>query len=184
MTEVRMQLDSGFRRNDELEKVSMHIRCENPGDHFAIRQIHQDAFGQNVEADLVEALRREESSVISLVAEEAGEILGHVMFSRMQAPFRALGLAPLAVRPAHQRKGIGSLLIRTGLAQARADGWEGIFVLGEPVYYARFGFDPKQASGFQSLYAGSYLMAMALQDSQLPCKNGRIDYAPAFARFE
>jgi putative acetyltransferase len=161
----------------------MHTRPENPDDRPAIRQIQREAFGRDVEADLVEALRGEGSSVISLVAEAAGEILGHVMFSRMQAPFRALGLGPIAVRSLHQRKGVGGLLIRQGLAQAAAAAWEGVFVLGEPAYYTRFGFDQKQASGFQSPYAGPDFMAVALQDSKLPCTSGPIDYAPAFARF-
>ena len=162
----------------------MRTRPENPADHLAVRQLHQAAFGRDVEADLVETLRREASAVLSLVAEEEGRILGHVMFSRMQAPFRALGLAPVGVLPARQRNGIGSLLIRAGLAQARADGWEGVFVLGEPAYYVRFGFDPNMASGFESPYSGPYLMAIALRGPELPCVRGRVDCAPAFAGLE
>ena len=164
--------------------ANMRTRAEFPTDHLAIRQLHQAAFGRDVEADLVEALRHEASAVLSLVVEEEGEILGHVMFSRMQAPFRALGLAPVGVLPARQRNGIGSLLIRTGLAQARADGWQGVFVLGEPAYYRRFGFDPNKANGFESPYSGPYLMAIALQGPELPCANGRVEYAPAFAGLE
>ena len=164
--------------------ANMRTRPEIPADHLAIRQLHQAAFGRDVEADLVEALRREASAVLSLVAEEERQILGHVMFSRMQAPFRGLGLAPISVLPARQRKGIGSLLIRAGLAQARADGWEVVFVLGEPAYYLRFGFDPNKTSGFESPYSGPYLMAIALQGPELPCANGRVEYAPAFAGVE
>lgn len=162
----------------------MHTRSERSADHPAIRHIHRKAFGRDVEADLVEVLRREGSSVLSLVAEEHGRILGHVMFSRMEAPFRALGLAPIAVVPERQGEGIGSLLIGAGLAQARAEGWEGVFVLGEPAYYARFGFEAKLASGFQSPYAGPYFMAIALQGPELPCASGRVDYASAFAGIE
>lgn len=84
----------------------MRTRPEIPTDRLAIRQLHRAAFGRDVEADLVEALRREASAVLSLVAEEEGQILGHVMFSRMQAPFRALGLAPIGVLPTRQRQGI------------------------------------------------------------------------------
>ena len=78
----------------------MRTRPENPADHLAVRQLHQAAFGRDVEADLVETLRREASAVLSLVAEEEGRILGHVMFSRMQAPFRALGLDQVRSDPA------------------------------------------------------------------------------------
>jgi putative acetyltransferase len=164
--------------------MSIHTRAETSADHFAVRHIHQRAFGRDVEADLVEALRREGSVVLSFVAEEEGQILGHVMFSRMEAPFRALGLAPIAVVPERQGEGIGSLLIKAGLARARAEGWEGVFVVGEPAYYVRFGFDAKPASGFQSPYAGPYFMAIALQGPGLPCASGRVDYAPAFAGIE
>ena len=162
----------------------MHTRAETSADHPVIRHIHQRAFGRNVEADLVEALRREGSAVLSLVAEDDSGILGHAMLSRMEAPFRALGLGPIAVVSERQREGIGSLLIRTGLAQARAQGWDGVFVLGEPAYYARFGFDAKCASGFQSPYAGPYFMAVALQGPELPSGKGRVEYAPAFAGIE
>jgi putative acetyltransferase len=162
----------------------MRTRSELPTDHLAIRQLHQAAFGRDVEADLVEALRREASAVLSLVAEEEGQILGHVMFSRMRAPFRGLGLAPIGVLPARQRKGIGSLLIRTGLTKARASGWEGVFVLGEPVYYQRFGFDWNKASGFTSPLPRPYFMAMSLQGPELPCATGHVEYAPAFAGIE
>jgi len=103
------------------------------------------------------------------------------MFSRMSAPFRSLGLAPVAVLSDWRRKGIAARLIEGGIKRAQKDGWEGIFVLGEPGFYRRFGFSAAQAEKFESPYAGPYLMALALQGSDLPCKSGRIDYAPAFS---
>ena len=71
-------------------------------------------------------------------------------------------------------------MIRAGLARAKKDGWEAVFVLGSPDYYTRFGFDVSLASGFQSPYAGPYLMVLALQDSGLPTATGAVSYAPAF----
>jgi putative acetyltransferase len=159
------------------------IREERPEDRAAIRAVVEAAFGQALEADLVDRLRADGDSVISLVADEDGAVVGHVLFSRMQAPFRALGLAPVSVAPDRQRSGIGGRLIHDGLDRARRDGWQAAIVLGDPSYYRRFGFDPALAEGFSSPYAGPYLMAMPLGDA-MPTKSGRLDYAPAFAGLE
>ena len=97
----------------------------------------------------------------------------------MTAPFAALGLAPVAVKPERQRSGIGSELIRRGLDRARKAGWQGVFVVGDPGYYRRFGFDPALASGFRSGYAGPHLMVLAL-GTNLPVAEGAIEYASAF----
>ena len=158
----------------------MIIRPEAPSDRAAIRSLVIAAFGGVAEADLVERLRGDGDLVLSLVAEAEGGILGHALLSRMAAPFRALGLAPVAVRPEAQGAGIGGRLIRTALAQAERDGWRAVFVLGDPAYYGRFGFDAALAAGFASAYSGPHLMARAL-GGPLPARAGRIDYAPAFA---
>ena len=100
------------------------------------------------EAHLVEQLRAEGDSVNALVAVEQTQIIGHVMLSNMAAPFKALGLGPVSVRPDRRRSGDGSALIREGLRQARQDGWHAVFVLGDPRFYRRFGFDPELAGGF------------------------------------
>jgi putative acetyltransferase len=104
------------------------------------------------------------------------------MFSRLKAPFPALALAPVAVRPERQRMGVGSRLIREGIARSEAAGWSGIFVLGDPVFYRRFGFDVGKASGFISPYAGPHLMALSLGGNELPTDTGSIQHAPAFAK--
>ena len=160
--------------------MSAAVRDEEPGDIPLIRKVVTAAFDQALEADLVDRLRADGDSVISLVAIEDAELAGHVMLSKMSAPFPALGLAPVAVAPARQRSGIGSLLIRTALDRAREEDWAAVFVLGDPAYYRRFGFDPALAAGFESPYAGPYLMALALK-GPLPATTGRIDYAPTFA---
>lgn len=159
----------------------MIIREEGPADHAAIHAVVAAAFDRSAEADLVDQLRADRDSVLSLCADEHGAIIGHVMFSAMTAPFRALGLGPVAVLPGRQRAGIGDRLIRAGIERATSDGWQGVFVLGDPAYYRRFGFDPDLAKDFASPYAGPYLMALPLAPA-LPQTQGRIDYAPAFGR--
>lgn len=160
--------------------MGLVVRDEEPGDVPLIREVVTAAFGQALEADLVDRLRTDGDAVTSLVAIEDGRLAGHLMLSKMTAPFAALGLAPVSVAPDRQRSGIGSTLIRAALERARAEDWAAVFVLGDPAYYRRFGFDPALAAGFESVYAGPYLMALALKDL-LPATTGRIDYAPTFA---
>jgi putative acetyltransferase len=159
----------------------MIIRAEEPADANAIRKVEEAAFPTPAEADLVDRLRSDHDTAISLVAVEGDDLVGHVLFSRMEAPFRALGLGPVAVLPSHRGAGIGTRLITAGLACAKAGGWQGVFVLGDPAYYRRFGFDAGAAAGFASAYAGSFLVARALQADELPARSGSIAYAPAFA---
>lgn len=158
----------------------MIIRPETPHDIDAIHRVITDAFGQSDEADLVGALRHAGDAIVSLVAEEDGEIVGHVLLSKMEAPFRALALAPLAVTPDRQRSGIGSTLVRDALHRAREAGWDAVFVLGDPGYYGRFGFSVEAARGFRSPYAGAHFMMLALQQGPL-ATTGDLRHAPAFA---
>ena len=157
----------------------MIIRGEKPADSAAIHELVAAAFQRPDEAVLVDRLRLDGECVISLVAVDGDEIVGYVLLSRMAAPFRALGLGPVSVKPNRQRAGIGSQLIRAGLDRAKEAGWQGVFVLGEPKYYSRFGFDSALASGFMSRYSGPHLMAVAL-GIELPATEGVIEYPPAF----
>jgi putative acetyltransferase len=122
----------------------MIVRPEAPSDHDAVRRVHAAAFATPEEADLVDALRAGAKPHVSLVAEEAGEVVGHVMLSPVELPAhpdrRLMGLAPLAVLPARQRSGIGAALTRAGLARCREIGIGAVVVLGHPAYYPRFGF--------------------------------------------
>jgi putative acetyltransferase len=160
----------------------MIVRLETPGDVAAIRVIEEEAFGQPAEAQLVDDLRDAGDSVFSLVAIEGETVIGHAMFSRLQAPFPALALGPVAVLPEHQRRGFGSRLIREGITRSEAAGWLGVFVLGDPAFYRRFGFDAGKASGFISRYAGPHLMALPLGGGELPTDAGIIEHAAAFAK--
>jgi putative acetyltransferase len=159
------------------------VRDESPRDWKAVYQVVSSAFGQLAEAELVEELREGGDSVVSLVAEEDGQIVGHVLLSRMDAPFRSLALAPVSVIPTRQRRGIGSALIKRAVDSARSKGWDAIFVIGDPNYYERFGFDREAAAGFTSPYAGRHFMVLWLSPS-LPATTGELRHAPAFAALD
>lgn len=156
------------------------VRQERPSDRAGIRAATTAAFGQAEEAELVDRLRGDGDAVISLVAVDGSLVIGHVMFSRLRAPFRSLALAPVSVVPEHQGTGVGGALIRAGLEMAGDTGWRGVFVLGDPAYYRRFGFDERLARGFDSPYSGPHLMVRPLGGA-LPAASGAISHAPAFS---
>lgn len=159
----------------------MKVRPEDPSLFPHIRMLLLAAFPGAAEADLVERLRKDGSVEIACVALEGCDVIGYVALSRMDAPFRALGLGPVAVRPDRQRQGVGRELIFGALDRARAEGWDAVFVLGDPAYYARFGFDVEAAKGFASPYAGPYFMVSALKAAADPLASGPVSYPPAFA---
>ena len=161
----------------------IHVRDESPGDWKAIYQVVSSTFGRLSEAELVGALREADDSIVSLVADDDGQIIGYVLLSKMVAPFSALALAPVSVIPPRQRSGIGSALIKRAVSKARDEGWAAIFVLGNPNYYKRFGFDQEAAAGFTSPYAGRHFMVLKLSPS-LPATTGVLRHAPAFAALD
>jgi putative acetyltransferase len=153
------------------------IKSETIDDHDAIREIHRLAFGRPAEAKLVDDLRQSGAAVISLAAERDRRVIGHVLFSKLKAPMKALSLAPVADHPSFQKQGVGSALVREGLAQAKEDGWMCVFVLGDPAYYGRFGFRVENARGYSSPYSGDHFMAVPFGD--VP-KTGEIVYPEPF----
>jgi len=161
----------------------IHVRDESPGDWKAIYQVISSTFGRLSEAELVGALREAGDGIVSLVADDDGQIIGYVLLSKMDAPFSALALAPVSVIPPRQRSGIGSALIKRAVSKARDEGWAAIFVLGDSNYYKRFGFDQEAAAGFTSPYAGRHFMVLKLSPS-LPATTGALRHAPAFAALD
>ncbi len=124
------------------------VRTETAADAPAIRDLLLAAFETPAEADLVDALRANARPYLALVAVEDDRVVGHIAFTAVAFdPMRdvvglALGLAPLAVDPAHQGLGIGSALVEAGLEACRDAGAGLVVVLGDPAYYSRFGFEP------------------------------------------
>ena len=162
------------------------IRPATQEDAAGIRAVHLAAFPTGAEAGLVEALAREGAAIVSLVEARQGEIVGHILLSRMTVsgdgrPLRAQGLAPVGVLPGFQGGGIGAGLIEAALTIARAIGEDLVFLLGEPDYYARFGFSAATAAPFASPYAGPWFVALALQPGFPPPTAGEAAYARAFS---
>jgi putative acetyltransferase len=169
--------------------MSRSIRPEEPADSAAIRSVLEAAFPTAAEARLVDSLRDGGHLLISLVAEEDGAIVGYVAFSPVRIDGEAiqgigLGLAPLAVLPGFQSQGIGSRLVREGLAACRRAGYGFVVVLGGPAYYRRFGFDRAGGRGLGNEYgADEEFMALELRDGAIPGRGGVVRFGPEFAEF-
>ena len=163
------------------------VRPEQLEDVAAVRDVNLAAFDSTAEADLVDALRDQAHPVVSLVAETDGVLAGHIMFSPVTLPphdrLVLMGLAPMAVRPSHQQRGIGSALVRAGVEACRGLGADAIVVLGHPTYYTRFGFAPASRVGIACEYdvPDDVFMIAELIPGALRGKTGTIRYHPAFA---
>ena len=164
------------------------IRPENSSDHAAVRRVVELAFGQPNEADLVDSLRELADPYVSLVALQNDAVVGHIFFSPVsiespESSFTAMGLAPLAVLPDYQSKGIGSELVIQGLKQCQRIGHEVVVVLGHPHYYPRFGFVPASRKAIRSEYEvpDDVFMVAELTPGALRGRNGLVKYHPAFS---
>ena len=166
---------------------SIQIRSERADDIASVHALNRAAFETSIEADLVDALRERAKPIISLVADEAGSIVGHILFSPVTlseyAELKIMGLAPMAVLPAEQRRGIGSALVRAGLERCKQIGYGAVVVLGHPEYYPRFDFVPASRFGVSCEYevADEVFMALELEAGILRGKSGTIRYHAAFA---
>jgi putative acetyltransferase len=165
----------------------MIVRPERPEDISAIRIANEQAFGRPEEADLVDALRRNGKAAISLVAEDEGRVVGHILFSPVAIQSKGtgltgVGLAPLAVIPERQNQRIGSMLVEHGLRRCREEGHPVVVVLGHPDYYHRFGFVPASRFGIKSEYdvADEVFMVMELREGALGGCAGAAKYQPEF----
>ncbi|MDG4897040.1 MULTISPECIES: N-acetyltransferase [unclassified Mesorhizobium] len=160
----------------------MSIRAATPRDREAIRLVEEHAFGQQAEAGLVDALVTGGDAVVELVAEEDGQVVGHILFSRLYVQnggkrFAAVALAPLAVEPSFHGTGIGGALILEAHVRLKEAGETLAVVLGDPTYYGRFGYSHARAARFDSEYQGEALQALAWGDAP---ETGRLVYASAF----
>jgi len=165
----------------------MIIRPEQEADQHQIRIINTSAFETDAEANLVDALRQSDIPLISLVADEANQLIGHILFSPVSLAESGhtpaiTGLAPMAVLPAWQGKGVGSRLVREGLKYCTEAGYDVVVVLGHPDYYPRFGFVPASRFNIKSEYdvPDEVFMLKELKQSALTGVKGVIQYHEAF----
>jgi putative acetyltransferase len=164
------------------------IRTASPHDQEVIRDVHRQAFGREDEGRLVVLLREGGYHRLSLVAEVDGKVAGHILFSELaiigsRGTVPALALAPLAVVPEQQRRGVGSMLVREGLRLCRSFVHRIVIVLGHPDYYPRFGFSRTLAEPLRSIYSGPSFMALELEAGALEGVSGEVRYPPPFQAF-
>ena len=167
------------------------IRPEQPGDFEPVHALLLASFGREVEARLVDRLRASGRIALALVADENARILGHVVFSKVVTNAEggevgALALAPLAVAPAFQRLGIGSALVSAGLERCRLERQTRVLVLGDPVYYARFGFVPAARFGLKCPFPArnNAFMAIELEPGAFAGVSGTVRYGHEFDDLE
>ncbi|HEY4192253.1 MAG TPA: N-acetyltransferase [Mesorhizobium sp.] len=160
----------------------MSIRAATPRDRDAIRLVEEHAFGQQAEAGLVDALIEGGDAIVELVAVEDGQVVGHILFSRLYVQqggrkYPAVALAPLAVEHSFHGTGIGGALIREAHIRLKAAGETLSIVLGDPAYYGRFGYSHERAEKFESAYQGEALQALSWGEAP---QAGLLVYASAF----
>ena len=165
----------------------MFIRAEERRDRDAVHAVNLYAFGRLAEADLVDTLRDQVQPTISLIAEIDGLLVGHIMFTPVvlsgHSGLNIMGLGPLAVAPSHQRKSVGSALVRAGFDQCTRLGYGAVVVLGDPNYYHRFGFSSAADFDIRSEFAGpeASFMVIELQSGFLRGASGMAKYHTAFS---
>ena len=163
------------------------VREEEPTDIAAVRDVNERAFGRADEADLVDKLRDRRKVTLSLVAVKDGRALGHILFSPATIEsgaeaFPAVALGPMAVLPECKRQGIGSALVRNGLAACRRAGHEVVIVQGHAEYYPRFGFVRASMFGVRCEYdvPDDVFMLTELRQGALLRHGGTARYQPEF----
>ena len=166
----------------------IEIREEQPRDILLIREVNMQAFGQVQEADIVDKVRRNCDDLLSLVGVAGNQVVGHTLFSPVllkseERTIGGMGLAPMAVLPEYQRQGIGSQLIRTGIARLARRRCPFIVVLGHAEYYPRFGFEPASRYGIRSEWEvpDDAFMILILDQSEMQDISGVAIYRPEFA---
>jgi len=174
----------------QTTKMKVKIRQENKDDFNAVFEVTKLAFGQDNEAKLVDLLRQNNTFIpeLSLVAILDNKIVGHILFTKIKivnndgSETESLALAPMAVRPEFQHKGIGGQLIKHGLIKARELQYKSVIVLGHEHYYPKFGFVPADKWNIKSPYnvPTNVFMALELITDGLKNKNGLVKYPKEF----
>lgn len=170
--------------------MAIMIRAETPQDIETIYKIEAAAFEGEAHAELVNLLRAEDELILSHVAELSGEAVGHAAYSLVTVTdgdiakrFPALG--PIGVLPRCQGRGVGSALVRAGLEAMSDMGYGLLFLVGSPLYYPRFGYQPAQPLGFTSDYVEDdgrheHFMVAILGEGALGDVRGHVRFHDAF----
>lgn len=169
----------------------MLIRTETISDYKYVYNLNFAAFeNRDDEAKLVERIRFTEGFIreLSLVADVQGEIMGHILLSKAKViqsnnEKEVIVLAPIAVKPDFQKKGIGRKLIEESLGRAKDLGYGLVLLIGHPTYYSKFGFQPARNYGLeltQYKVPDDVFMVCELIDGELESTNGELIYPSAF----
>jgi len=162
----------------------IEIRQEAPCDIPAIREVNRRAFGQDHEGNIIDALRTNRAALLSLVASMTGQVVGHIMYSPATVgTLNGAALGPVAVLPDHQRRGIGSRLIKTGNRMLKNSACPFIVVLGHAAYYPRFGFVPASSRGIMCEWEVPHdvFMLLVLDEAKMQGVSGLAKYRHEFS---
>lgn len=169
--------------------MNLKIRQEKVSDYEQVTKVHDLAFEQVNEGQLVSQIRFLPDFIpeLSLVAEHKGQIIGHILFSKAEIRkdgqvAEILCLAPLAVLPSFQNQNVGTALVKEGLSLAKALGFSSVTVLGHPNYYPRFGFKPASLWKIFAPFevADEVFMVLELEEGALKGVSGIVHYAAPF----
>lgn len=166
--------------------AEIEIRDERATDAAAIRALNKLAFRQELEAEIVDALRSHHAALLSLVAYLDDRIVGHILYSSASIDDRIHGaaLGPMAVHPEYQHRGIGSRLVEAGNRRTREWNWPFIIVLGHAGFYSRFGFRPASIQGIRCEWdvPDEVFMALILDEANMRGVTGLARYRPEFSQ--
>jgi len=175
--------------NEKEMQLKLIIRPETNRDYAKITEINDLAFEQQNEGILITKLRKSKNYIreLSLVAEVGCEIIGHILFYPIKinsdsSTYKSLALAPMAVHPFYQNKGIGSNLVNEGLKLAKKQNFKSVIVVGHPEYYPRFGFVPASKWNIKAPFEvpDNAFMALELIKNELSNKSGVVEYSEEF----
>jgi putative acetyltransferase len=172
---------------DRGRNAMIEIREEEPGDYAAVHEINRLAFGQGLEARIVDALRANGGALLSLVATRQGQVVGHILYSPIRVgTVVGAALGPMAVVPEAQRQGIGTELVRSGNDRLARTHCPYVVVLGHPEFYPRFGFRPASQFGVTCEWnvPDDAFMMLVLDPTQIAGAVGLAEYRPEFAMVE
>ena len=166
----------------------IHIKKETQEDYEAIDEVNKLAFDQEFEGQMVRKIRNGQNFIeeLSLVAFDETTVVGHILLSKIkiegEREHETLALAPMAVKPEYQQKGIGKKLVRAGLKKAKDLGFGSVIVLGHSDYYPQFGFQKASQWNIKCPFdvPDEAFMAIQLIPGDLEDKGGSVVYPKEF----